>query len=208
MIISPLRESDPSDIANGRAMPVTHPLAKACISGVAAACGISLAATGWLVLFSDRFERGATLSGLNPDGGGPGFLLILTSGIISALLRPKTRGGTAPPRWTARLIDASLVAVSTGVLSYVLMRITPALALIEREPIVSAIAVSAFVPRVIAATLEPVWAERACADEGATAPPKNTRSADAGAHRRDVGSRSTLARDRAGTVASSHAAVE
>lgn len=136
---------------------------------LATAVGASGVCAAWLSLFPDRFERGATLSGLNPDGGGPGFLLILSSGVLSLLLKPKHRVGHDAMGWTARLVDASLTALLTGVLSFVIIGVLPALSGIEREPVVSAIAASVFVPRVIAAVLEPIWSDRD--QSGADTPP-------------------------------------
>jgi len=47
--------------------------------------------TGTVALFQDQFARGATLSGLNPDGGGPGFILLLIAGVVAYFTRPSSQ---------------------------------------------------------------------------------------------------------------------
>lgn len=115
----------------------------------AAACG------GFLSLFSDAFAKGATWSGLNPSGGGPGFLLLLTAGIISLLVFRR-----ACPRRSVQFDifwSAVFAFVSGGILWLYIIFLSnlPAEA---APPLVSGVVGSYFVPRVVVSVLQDTWA--------------------------------------------------
>lgn len=114
---------------------------------------VGLGASVPVFAFASRFETGATLSGLNPDGGGPGFLILLASGILSLALRRRVE----PLAPLAATINAVLVAAIAGLTAWLALSLAPSTRSIDLEPIVSAIAGAAFVPRVVAAVLSDAW---------------------------------------------------
>ena len=111
----------------------------------------------WLLLFADGFQIGSTLSGLNPGGGGPGFLLLLTAAGFGLLGRSQSVRGAQPARATLEAIPGALMA---GLLLFLLAHygLPSGIAL---EPITSGVIAAFFVPRVIAAVLAHAWANEA-----------------------------------------------
>jgi FtsH-binding integral membrane protein len=123
----------------------------------------------WMVLglFPERFARGATLSGLNPDGGGPGFLLLLTAGILSLIARTE---------WTrslsvrAAVVEAATLAALCGVVLGSLLSLVPPSGLAV-EPIVSGVVAAFFVPRVCASVVQLIWRDAEGVDAPGTSSP-------------------------------------
>ena len=92
-------------------------LAAAVVAG-AGATGVTA-----LVWFSEAFRRGSSWSGLNPDGGGPGFLLLIPAAAAGMLLRAWVRPIHAefivallPPLSVAALLSAGTWLVARWLL--------------------------------------------------------------------------------------------
>ncbi len=128
-------------------------------AGVALVGALAASLACWVVLavFAQRFERGATLSGLNPDGGGPGFLLLVVTGSIALVTRTRwTRRLGLPAALAEAVVGASLVG--SGLMG--LLIVAPPGEIAE-EPIVSGVVGAFIVPRISAHVLEAAWAPRA-----------------------------------------------
>ncbi len=110
----------------------------------------------WLLLFADRFASGLTLSGLNPDGGGPGFLLLLTAGMASLLVRP---GASRRAPIMLAVIESSLLAVAAGAGLWLLLELGAAPPGVPIEPVISGVIAAFLVPRVVESTLHAAWSE-------------------------------------------------
>ncbi len=127
----------------------------AVVASFAGAVGAALLSVGFLQIFSDAFSQGFTWSGLNPDGGGPGFLLLLSACGCSLL--------TALPSFARRtpieaIVEAALAAtaavLSLLLFSSLLLENPPPLA-----PVASGVFGAFFVPRVVLAVLSHTWSE-------------------------------------------------
>ena len=114
---------------------------------------IGCAGTGVVFAFASRFESGATLSGLNPGGGGPGFLVLLAAAILSLALRRNVELLRPLPA----TVNAAVVAAFAALASGALLEVVPLANNIDTEPLVSGIAGATFVPRVVAAVLSDAW---------------------------------------------------
>lgn len=104
--------------------------------------------------FSERFASGATWSGVNPGGGGPGFLLLLP-GVLAAL----AVNYVAVTR-TSLMLIVVVSAAGSMVCGAVFLGGTSVLSgtpLDEVMPLVSGVIGSYFVPRVVVAVLNDTW---------------------------------------------------
>ncbi|MGD1915102.1 MAG: hypothetical protein ACFCBV_02795 [Phycisphaerales bacterium] len=120
----------------------------------------------WLLVFQDRFVDGATWSGLNPNGGGPGFLLILSAGCLGFFIRSKTAKSMAA---LPAILHSAVFAAVCGVC---FMLIAPMAVTLPSDMIVSmasAVTGAFFVPRVVSSVLNESWshAQAASAYDGA-----------------------------------------
>ena len=107
-----------------------------------------------LVLFASEFERGATWSGLNPGGGGPGFLLLLSCALISFLVRSSWVRSLPPMKAT---LQAAFAAALCGAVFIGLVRGVGAVPSDAAIPLASGVIGSFFVPRVVVAVLNDTW---------------------------------------------------
>ena len=153
-----LKQSDDS-LSTVKSIPSIGHIALEIMSPLAAAAASASAL--WMV--SARFEQGATWSGLNPDGGGPGFLLLLPAGVVSLFIRSRwVRGlATAPGA-----VEAAVGAAFCGVLFYAAAASFTGLSSDEVIPLASGVAGSFFVPRVVAAVLNDTWSRADAAAVG------------------------------------------
>ncbi|MEN1705081.1 MAG: hypothetical protein AAGJ54_06150 [Planctomycetota bacterium] len=127
-----------------------------CCQGEFFAAAIAAVTTCiWLGLFSSRFENGATLSGLNQDGGGPGFLILVSTGVIYLLYRKAFLRSLGP---LTQIAVSFISALLGGFLLAGLLSLLPVSSRIDQPPIISAFVGAAFVPRVVAAVLAHSWA--------------------------------------------------
>ena len=108
----------------------------------------------WLVIFADGFAEGMTWSGLNPDGGGPGFLLLVSVGMISFF-------GRSGFEKSCSAVGAILIAVVAsalcGVVVFTLVNLTGTLPVESTPALVSGVICSYLVPRVVVAVLDDTW---------------------------------------------------
>lgn len=133
--------------------------------GPSSACVLREAGSAFIAAFaiyvsvwalSARFEQGATLSGLNQDGGGPGFLLLVLAGVA---------GLVGSSRWSKSLrgviaiLPAILFAAVVGFAVSSMFAFAPPSDGIAYEPIVSGVVAAAFIPRLVASVLRQSWAE-------------------------------------------------
>jgi uncharacterized membrane protein YeaQ/YmgE (transglycosylase-associated protein family) len=130
-----------------------RPTTTAILLGLVGAVVASALNYGWLALFSERFEQGATLSGLNQDGGGPGFLLLITAGVLGLMTRSRysrslgTLGALAESCFFGALAGAGL---------FLFLTVRP-LGAIEAEPIVSGVIAAFIAARFSATIVEAAW---------------------------------------------------
>jgi len=122
--------------------------------------GVSVLAGGmclaWLVVFAESFKDGATWSGLNPNGGGPGFLLLITSGSLSLFMRSRwARTATA----IQSIIFAACVSPFCGLVLWLGIPIGGDLPSGAMTPLISGTVGAFFVPRVVAAVLNEAWTQ-------------------------------------------------
>lgn len=138
------------------------------IDTLAAPAAAAIACSLTVVAFKDAFASGATWSGLNPGGGGPGFLLLVGSGGLSYVLRTQAhRSLSYVTSLSVSAVGAVLCAlVFLGALKYFALADSDAL-----RPLTSGVAGAFFVPRVVVATLQQMW------DHGERAPPQATAEA-------------------------------
>lgn len=109
---------------------------------------------GVLALFADAFSRGATWSGLNPNGGGPGFvLLLITGGVSVAAFRKVLPEGSV----TTDVLWSALFALLCGGLLWLIARVLDRLPSESVAPLVSGVVGSYFVPRVVVFVLQDTW---------------------------------------------------
>ena len=106
--------------------------------------------------FEKQFSRGATLSGLNPDGGGPGFVLLLIAGIFGFITRP-------PVDSILSIAGHAVVGLGYGLLTgavfYFLLHFMGLPDDIAVQQLVSGVILASLVPRVIAPVLAWAWSE-------------------------------------------------
>ncbi|MEQ8316350.1 MAG: hypothetical protein RIE77_10775 [Phycisphaerales bacterium] len=108
----------------------------------------------WLVVFQDRFIDGATWSGLNPGGGGPGFLLIVSAGSLGFFIRSKTaRTMAALPA----IVYAAVFAVACGACFALIASQLVTLPSDMIMSMASAVTGAYFVPRVVSSVLNESW---------------------------------------------------
>jgi hypothetical protein len=106
------------------------------------------------MIFADRFANGATLSGLNPSGGGPGFLLLIPVAAASFFFRSQ---------WVRRLsaiagtAQAAVAAVICGAGFVIVSKILVPTPLDLVIPLASGVAGCFFVPRVVISVLNETW---------------------------------------------------
>lgn len=119
--------------------------------------GAATSAVCWMILYigRDGFAQGSTWSGLNPDGGGPGFLLLLTAAGLSLGSRTAFVRGLRP---MPALFEAVVVSAACGVLFALLLRFVPPFESVNSAPLISGVAGAFFVPRVVMSVLEHAWA--------------------------------------------------
>ncbi len=105
-------------------------------------------------VFADRFADGATWSGLNPNGGGPGFLLLIPVAAVSFFLRSQ---------WVRRLsvTGATIVAaIGAAICGGTFVLVAEALADVSVGavmPLASGVVGSFLVPRIVIAVLNETW---------------------------------------------------
>ncbi|MEM6732495.1 MAG: hypothetical protein AAF658_13130 [Myxococcota bacterium] len=138
------------------------------IDTLAAPAAAAVACSMTVFAFKDGFANGATWSGINPGGGGPGFLLLVGAGGLSYLLRSKAHQSLSyVSSLSVSAIGAVLCALAfLGALKYFALTDSDAL-----RPLTSGVAGAFFVPRVVVATLQQMW------DHGERAPPQATAEA-------------------------------
>lgn len=134
------------------------------LAPVIAAALAALLGWGTVHAFADRFADGATWSGLNPDGGGPGFVLLLAAALCSLAARPAWVRRLAPVPAVVESVASTIACAAAAAL---LFSSAPPYAGIDVTPFVSSIAGAFFVPRVVAAVLEHAWSH---AGEGDVVP--------------------------------------
>ncbi|MEN0020295.1 MAG: hypothetical protein AAF747_05375 [Planctomycetota bacterium] len=115
------------------------------------AAGASLAV---LAAFAEEFATGATWSGLNPTGGGPGFGLLLGTGCASLFVRSSWVRSMPALNATA---FAAVMSAACGALFYIFASRISAFDSIELAPLTSGVIGSFFVPRVVVAVLNETW---------------------------------------------------
>lgn len=106
-----------------------------------------------VLMFAGGFANGATWSGLNPNGGGPGFALLLISGIGSLAAARFGVLRFAP----ASLLVFALTAAFCGGIFWLLLSQFAAIPPDVRPPLVSGVVGSYLVPRVVASVLHDTW---------------------------------------------------
>jgi len=119
-----------------------------------AACALLCAAT--VGFFANMFSRGATLSGLNPDGGGPGFLLLGFACLFGYFTRPPVESILSV---AGHAVLGLAYGLYTGVLFLVLLHTTGMTSEIAVHQLVSGIVIASLVPRVIVPVLSWAWSE-------------------------------------------------
>lgn len=127
---------------------------QALIEFLAVLCG-ALLPVGILVFFADRFGSGATWSGLNPGGGGPGFLLLAAPAMVSLFVRSKWFRSLSAGRATA-LAACGAAACGTIFASTISWLALPELN-VEINPLTSGVVGAFFIPRVVVAVLNDAW---------------------------------------------------
>jgi len=132
--------------------------------------------TGTVALFQDQFARGATLSGLNPDGGGPGFILLLIAGVVAYFTRPSSQS-------VLSIAGHTLIGLVYGLLAGGLFLFSLSLLGLPGETgvsqLVSGVVMASLVPRVIAPVLSWAWSET---DHSVSAQPGGTAVAPETSH--------------------------
>jgi hypothetical protein len=108
---------------------------------------------GWIALFSERFANGATLSGLNQDGGGPGFLLLITAGTLGLITRSRFSRSLGT---FGALVESSLLGALCGAGLLLALSLRPP-GEIEAEPLVSGVVAAFIVARFSASIVEAAW---------------------------------------------------
>ncbi|MEM6552841.1 MAG: hypothetical protein AAF750_12045 [Planctomycetota bacterium] len=108
----------------------------------------------WLVIFEEQFSRGATWSGLNPSGGGPGFLLLLTAGGLSLFCRSQRAKSMKPLPTT---LHAGTLSALCGIGFWLIAGRWSALPGEAMLPLSSSIVGAFFVPRVVVSVLNDTW---------------------------------------------------
>lgn len=127
---------------------------RSIVTGPAAAVGAALACVPWLMAFRDAFATGATWSGLNPGGGGPGFTILLTAGAVSFFTRPRPSTVT---RATTVMVHAGFLAAVCGFAFHVVVTSMGLLPSDALSPLTSGVIAAFFVPRAAASVLEESW---------------------------------------------------
>lgn len=131
-------------------LPVFRQLSLDILASLAA--GV-LAAVAFTV-FAERFESGATWSGLNPGGGGPGFLLLLP-GAVAALAV-----SFSPKRHLPLMVATVLTGIGSVICGCAFLGGTTyfsGTSLNEVMPLVSGVIGSYSVPGVVVAVLNDTW---------------------------------------------------
>ncbi|MEO1583769.1 MAG: hypothetical protein AAFR96_04255 [Planctomycetota bacterium] len=119
-------------------------------SALAAACVCAVI----LAVFADGFANGSTWSGLNPDGGGPGFLLLLCTGAISlATFRRACPEGSV----TTDVLWSAIFALACGGFLWALTLLLDRLPADSVPSLVSGVVGSFFVPRIVVSVLQDTW---------------------------------------------------
>ncbi len=120
---------------------LSHAFAVICVSAV----GVST-----LVIWESLFRQGATMSGLNPRGGGPGFLLLLPPAAVGVLT-----GLTISKRlsFTAHVLESVLVGAAVGLAIWLGARLLLPAEFPSVEPLASGAGVAYVVSRIVVAAL-------------------------------------------------------
>lgn len=128
-------------MAQSAARLLSHALAVVCVSAIGVA-----ALVGWQPLF----REGATMSGLNPQGGGPGFLLLVPpaiAGVLTGLTISKRLG------FTTQLLESALVGAAIGLAVWVGARSFLPTDFPSIEPLASSAGIAYVVSRIVVAAL-------------------------------------------------------
>lgn len=120
----------------------------------------------WLLIFEERFTHGATWSGLNPSGGGPGFLLLLTAGGLSFFLRSDLAKSLEPLKTT---LHSGVLAAICGFGFWWVVQAWSGLPSEAMLPLTSAVVGAFFVPRVVASVLNETWKQAESLNSGTEA---------------------------------------
>ena len=144
--------------------------ARSSVSATVPVFGALLAAVlcvACLAVFGDAYSRGLTWSGLNPGGGGPGFLLLLTAAGCSFLVRPRWVRALGP---VLTVVEAAASAGIAALILSLLMRSGLTDSVIPTAPVVSGVFGAFFVPRIVLNILHHAWreAERSVSSAGAS----------------------------------------
>lgn len=103
---------DSADPDPQRGLRTPLPVVPALVLSAVASSLASLVVVGVLVVFQDAFRIGATASGLNPAGGGPGVLLMAPPAVAALLV-----ARWCEPRRLLLEFRCVLALVATGVLA-------------------------------------------------------------------------------------------
>jgi len=104
-----------------------------------------MACAGLTAVLADRFAEGATLSGLNPSGGGPGALLLLIAAAVGLSQPPLRTRSYSVARIGATLVGA---AIAGGVFWAALAGVEAGAA-IDIEPLATGIVGAYAVPQFV-----------------------------------------------------------
>jgi Na+/proline symporter len=105
----------------------------------------------FLIGLQDLYREGATASGLNPTGGGPGFLLILPPAIAGLVV-----GGVIRPTRSFRggLIEGVLLGGAVWLVAWALTAISMPHDFPDVTPLVSTMGIAFFVSRMVVAAFD------------------------------------------------------
>ncbi|MEL6795842.1 MAG: hypothetical protein AAFO89_03370 [Planctomycetota bacterium] len=124
------------------------------IDVIAAVCAVA-SCVGILSFFADAFTRGATWSGLNPGGGGPGFLLLIATGVVSIV---SFRRAVAENSVLFDVLWSAAFAALCGLFFVASTALLERLPTESVAPLASGIVGAFFVPRVVISVLQDTWA--------------------------------------------------
>lgn len=147
------RESDRTEAA--KPPHVTHVIARTSWLRWLLTLGAPLAAAGIggasLIFWREAFAEGATLSGLNPTGGGPGFLVVLPA-VAAGLLVGFVNGGRRT-FWMG-LVEGIALGCVVGLAAFLIASSNLPPEFPSIYPLVSSMGISFLVARVVVAALQ------------------------------------------------------
>ena len=133
-----------------------HSYVRMVLLAIIAAC----LSSGVIALFKEQFAAGLTWSGLNPDGGGPGFLVVIVSGIAGLLAR---RDASKKMSTARDALESAALAGIFGSLFWYLLH-GSYFAEVKTQPLISGATGAFFVARIASSTVETAWQSEQASD--------------------------------------------